>query len=338
MPILPTTQSHVVLEQRPAGPVRPANFRLARASVPKPAAGEALLQLEWLSMDPYLRGVIAGRHLGHRIEPGDRIPGLGVARVIEAPDDSAVAPGDHVVTDCGWCEYLARPAAQLQPLSLPADIPVPKALGILGMPGLTAWAGLHRLATIRPGQTVVTSAASGTVGAAVIQLASAHGCRTVGVTGAAKRTYVSETLQADVVVDRDAALAERLAGACPDGIDVYFDNVGGQVLETAIHQLALGARIILCGMIDQYQLEERPPGPNLAPLIAARASMHGLVVYDHFDAMSEFLDEAVPLYRSGRLACRETIYEGLAQAPKAFCDLMSGKGHGKHLVRLNHDE
>ncbi len=325
---------HIVLRQRPAGPIDPDHFDLLRCRRPEPAPGQAVLAVEWLAMDPYLRSVIAGRHLGAALAPGERMPGQGIARVIEAPADGPVQPGDPVVTDCGWTEWVARPAEQLRRLELPDGVPPQTALGILGMPGLTAWAGLHRVAAIKPGEVVAVSSASGTVGAAVLQLARAHGCITIGITSETKLDYVKEELGADFVLSRTGDLPARLAAGDIPRFDVAFDNTGGEVLAAMLDHLALHARVVLCGLMAQYEQSERPPGPNLGPVIGARASLHGLVVYDHFDALPEFLATALPLYRPGRLRCHETVYQGLDQAPEAFCALMSGASHGRVLVRL----
>ncbi len=325
---------HIVLCRRPTGAITPADFRLDDCSRPRPTSGEALLAVEWLAMDPYLRGLIAGRHLEAAPQAGERMPGRGIARVVEAPADSPVAVGDRVVADCGWARWITRPAKDLRPLPLPTDIAPQTALGVLGMPGLTAWAGLHRIAGIRSGEVVAVSSASGTVGAAVIQLARAQGCSTVAITSAAKRDYVADVLGADIVLGRDNHLAKRLASGDIPRFDVAFDNSGGEVLAAMLGHLALRARVVLCGMISQYQMDQRPPGPNLGPLIAARASLQGLVVYDHFDALPEFLAAALPLYRQGRLRCQETVFEGLARAPEALCALLSGLSHGRVLIRL----
>lgn len=325
---------HIVLASRPSGVLQPEHFRMEACAFPEPGPGEALLEMEWLAMDPYLRGLIAGRHLQPGPAPGERMPGQGIARVTEAPPNASIKPGDRVVLDGGWTRWLARPAAELQPLRWPEDILARTALGILGMPGLTAWVGLNRLARMQAGEVVAVSSASGTVGAAVIQLAKAAGCTTVAITSKAKSEYVQQTLGADQVMLREKDLPQRLQQAGMPRFDVAFDNAGGEVLEAMIGHLALNARVVLCGMISQSQLDQRPPGPNLGPVIAARASLHGLVVYDHFDAMPDFLAEAVPLYREGHLRCEETIVEGLERAPSALCALLAGQTRGRVLVRL----
>lgn len=331
---MPNNQ-HIVLASRPNGPITAKHFRMA--SCPRPVRGthEALLAVEWLAMDPYLRSVIAGRHLGAALQPGERMPGQGIARVMDAPEGAPVQAGDRVVLDCGWTQWLTKPVEALQSLRPASEVPPQTALGILGMPGLTAWAGLHRIAEVKPGEVVAVSSASGTVGAAVIQLARAAGCTTVGISSTAKLDYVANDLGADFVLDREQPLVEQFKRHELPKVDVYFDNAGGAVLEAMLSHLALNARVVLCGLMAQYEQAERPPGPNLGPVIGARASLHGLVVYDHFEAMPDFLASAVGLYRAGRLRCHETIHQGLDQAPEAFCALMSGASHGRVLVHLD---
>lgn len=326
---------HIVLASHPTGPIAVRHFRMEPCPRPARESHEALLAVEWLAMDPYLRSVIAGRHLGAALQPGERMPGQGIARVVDAPVGAPVQAGEQVVLDCGWTQWLAKPVEALQPLRLASEVPPQTALGILGMPGLTAWAGLHRIAKIKPGEVVAVSSASGTVGAAVIQLARAVGCTTVGISTTAKLDYVANDLGADFVLDREQPLAEQFKRHELPKIDVYFDNAGGAVLEAMLSHLALNARVVLCGMMAQYEQVGRPPGPNLGPVIGARASLHGLVVYDHFDAMPEFLASAIPLYQAGQLGCHETVYQGLAQAPEALCALMGGTSHGRVLVRVN---
>lgn len=172
---MPNNQ-HIVLASRPTGPIAANHFRIEPCARPARARHEALLAVEWLAMDPYLRSVIAGRHLGAALQPGERMPGQGIARVMDAPAGAPVQAGDRVLIDCGWTQWLTKPVEALQPWQPASEVPPQTALGILGMPGLTAWAGLHRIAEIRPGEVVAVSSASGTVGAAVIQLARAPAC------------------------------------------------------------------------------------------------------------------------------------------------------------------
>lgn len=329
------SNAHIVLARRPSGPLGPECFDYQACEYPRRAPDQVLLAVEYLAMDPYLRGLIAGRHLDSAPEPGQRMPGQGLAVVLEAPKSSGLKPGDRVITDSGWARFVTKTPEHLRHPGLPDDLPPPSALGILGMPGLTAWAGLHRIAGIRTGEVVAVSSASGTVGAAVLQLAKAQGCVTVGITSESKRSYVEDRLGADFVLSRDRDLISQLEASQIPRFDVAFDNSGGAVLEAMLGHLALHARMVLCGMISQYDCDQRPPGPNLGPVIAARASLRGLVVYDHFDAMPEYLDHAIPLYRDGRLRCQETIFEGLASAPEALCALLSGRTRGRVLVRVD---
>ncbi|MDW8480183.1 MAG: NADP-dependent oxidoreductase [Xanthomonadales bacterium] len=216
-------------------------------------------------------------------------------------------------------------------------MPARLALGPLGLPGLTAWAGLG-LAGLRAGERLVVSAAAGTVGAVAAQLGLARGARVLGITAGAKLDYVLGELGLPAAVARDAPdFRARLAAALPEGLDVYFDNVGGELLDAALDHLRPGARVVLCGMIAQYDAAERPPGPNLGRVIAARARLLGLVVYDHLGRLPEFLAEALPLWRAGRLRCAERIFAGLERAPEAFAELLSGRSHGRLLVRVGEE-
>ncbi len=323
----------VVMRKRPRRTPRTSDFALRNQAATELSDGVEL-DVEWLSIDPYLRGVMSGRHLGHRLEPDAVVPGLALARVRSSPDHVALAPGARVVADLGWRARAIAPLARLSPLGLPCDLPAQLALGVLGMPGFSAWVGLG-LVALKPGDTLLVSAAAGTVGAVAGQLGRERGARVVGISSAAKCAYVCAQLGFDDCVDRNAPdFRERLAQVCRGGVDVVFDNVGGTVLDAALDHLARGARVLLCGMIDQYNRTTPPPGPNLGRIIAARASVHGMVVYDHWPRMPAFLDEAVPLVRDGRLVCDECVYQGLAQAPEAFCALMRGDTRGRVLVRV----
>lgn len=334
MSTLPATQRVVRLRRVPCGAPVESDFELGSAPLPAPNAGEVLVRTLWLSLDPYVRSVLSGRHLGERFGPGDIVIGQSVAEVV-ASEDRGFRPGDLVLCETGWREYTAVPGANATRID-PTLAPISTALGVLGMPGLTAWAGINTIAHPCPGETFVVSAASGPVGATAGQLARLAGCRAVGIAGSeAKCRFVVDELGFDTCIDyKREDFATRLAAACPRGIDMYFDNVGGRVLETCLGRLARGARIVLCGLIDQYNLDTRPPGPNLGPVIGARATMTGLVVYDHFGARERMLAELVPLVRSGKLRYREDVSEGLESAPAAFARLMRGENFGKALVRV----
>lgn len=296
-------------------------------------AGDVLVGVEWLAMDPYLRVQLAGRHLAPPIEEGEVIPGQGVGRVLASRLPERFPVGSWVVGALGWRERGWVSADALLPFRFSEDVPLPARLGALGMPGLTAWAGLNK-AGLRAGEVLLISAASGTVGLVAAQLAQARGARVVGISSAAKLEALSAFGFDALLARDDPDFPIRLGEALPSGFDVFFDNVGGAVLDRALDHLRRGARVILCGMIAQYNSDARPPGPNLGRVIAARASLHGLVVYDHLGEHEAFLAEALPLWRSGRLRVPEQIHRGLEQAPRAFCALMRGEVLGRALVEV----
>jgi NADPH-dependent curcumin reductase CurA len=251
---------------------------------------------------PYIRGVISGRHMDSTpLSPGDVIVGRTVSEVVDSrhPDFEV---GDFVLGANGWREYALSDGSGVRKLDADAA-PLSTALGILGMPGLTAWAGLYHLGEPEPGDTVVVSAEFGF----------------------------------DACIDyKTQDVRSALGEVCPEKVDVYFDNVAGDTLTAVMGNLALGARIVLCGMITQYNSDgPAPPGPNLAPVIGARATVRGLVVYDHQDKEADFLRQSTEWLRQGKLAYREDVAEGLEQAPAAFCRLMRGENVGKAIVSVN---
>ena len=336
-PDIPDTQRQVLLSRYPEGVPETSDFELSRGPVPRPGDGEFLSRTLYLSLDPYLRGVISGRHLyAEKVRPGDVMPGRTVAQVVESrhPD---FAPGDIAVCSNGWQEYgLSTGDIELRKLD-PEAAPVSTAIGILGMPGLTAWAGLLHLGEPMPGETVLVSAACGPVGCMVGQLARIAGCRAVGIAGGPEKCSIvkDEFGFAECVDYKTGDLGEKLKAACPDGIDVYFDNVGGEVLTAAMANLAQGARVVLCGMMSGYNnTGPPPPGPSLIPLVMARATVRGLVVYDHEDKQQDFLRACTRWLKEGRIRYREDIAEGIEKAPEAFCRLMRGKNVGKALVQF----
>lgn len=327
----------VFLRETPTGHPEKKHFDLRSAPMPAPGENEVLCATEYLSLDPYMRGQIAGRHISGSIQPGDTMLGETVSRVVASNSDE-FAEGDLVTCFGGWRSHSVHPATDLR--KLPANFPRPSlALSALGMPGLTAWAGLYQQATPRAGETVVIPAATGAVGSVAAQLARERGCRVIGIAGSAEKcTLATESLGYHACINRrEDDLAGALREHCPDGIDVYFDLVGGQMLLTASEQLAVGARVILCGLMADYNSDQRTPGPQPGLWIRARAIVYGLVVYDFEGRRQEFLDLAIPLLESGRLVVREDIAEGLEQAPEAFCRLMRGGNVGKSLVRVNPD-
>lgn len=321
----------------PQGMPQVGDFETATAPLPRPGPGQVLVRNLWLSLDPYLRPLLAGRYVVPRPPLGAPVPGHAVARV-ESSHDPRFPAGSIVVADSAWAEYAAVDADGLR--SVPDDrLPASTALGVLGIPGLTAWAGMRTIARPVAGETVLVSTAAGAVGSVAGQLARLAGCRVVGIAGSAEKCRIAvEEFGFDACVShRSVDLVAELRAACPDGIDVYFDNVGVHVLAAALACLRRRARIVLCGLSGQYNEGVPPPGPHLGPVIGARARMEGLVVYDHLDRFQEFHEEVSDLVRGGRLRYREHVYQGLGQAAAGFASLMRGENLGKALVRLEVD-
>ena len=324
----------VVLDHYPHGAPVAENFRIVETPLPEPSNGEVLCKTEYLSLDPYMRSQIAGRHISGTIAPGDVMRGETVSRVVASRDPKR-PEGTLVRCMGGWRSHSLHPADQLSPL--PTDFPSPSlALSTLGMPGLTAWAGLHCLAKPLDGETVVISAASGGVGAVAGQLAKARGCTVIGIAGSDEKCHrATEHLGYEHCLNRKTRDVERaLRELCPQGIHVYFDLVGGPLLTTASEQLATSGRVLLCGLMADYNRRERPAGPPPGLWIRARATVFGLVVYDFEARRDEFLAQALELYHAGKLRPWEDISDGLEAAPVAFARLMRGENHGKVVVRM----
>jgi len=326
----------ILFARVPQGLPVPADFGQDTAEVPCPGAGQFLSRTLWLSLDPYLRNVMKGHALyGVALCPGDPMHGETVAQVVESRHPGFVA-GDYVVVKNGWQEFALSDGQGVRKVD-PAVAPVSTALGVLGMPGLAGYAGLVYLGEPRPGQTVLVSAATGAVGGTVGQLARLMGATAVGIAGSDEKCrYAVEELGYEACLNHRAGdLKAAIRQACPDGVDVYFDNVGGDVLVAAIANLALHARIVLCGMPAAYSLDAPPAhGPWLGPVVGARATIKGLVVYDHLQRMGELQKVVGRWLREGRFKYREDVTDGLENAPEAFCRLMRGENFGKSLVRV----
>jgi NADPH-dependent curcumin reductase CurA len=332
------TNVKVILRARPAGEPRTSDFEIVKDRVPAPGPGEVLCRTIYLSLDPYMRGRISGaRSYAAPVDVGAVIVG-GTVSEVAASNDARFAPGDIVLGNHGWQTHAVAPAGALRRLD-PRDAPVSTALGVLGMPGMTAYVGLLDLGRPTPGETVVVSSASGAVGAVVGQLARIRECRVVGIAGSdGKCRYVVDDLGFDACLNyREADLAGRLREACPRGIDVYFENVGGAVLDAVMPLLNFRARIPLCGLIAEYNASEPPRGPNLRPILVNRASIQGFIVSDHMDRAPAFLADMTRWVREGRVKYREDIVDGLERAPEAFIGLLHGKNFGKMLVRVGPD-
>lgn len=328
----------VLLRRRPAGAPRPEDFELVEAPVPAPGEGEILCRTIYLSLDPYMRGRInEARSYAPSVPIGGLMVGGTVGEVVESRHPG-FARGDLVVGYDGWQAFAVSRGAGVRKLD-PAVAPISTALGVLGMPGMTAYVGLLDIGQPRPGETVVVSAASGAVGSAVGQIARIKGCRVVGVAGAREKCeYAVRELGFDACVSHRAGdLEAALREACPRGIDVYFENVGGAVLDAVLRLINQNARIPLCGLISQYNAVPLPPGPNLGPLLWNRALIKGFIVSDHMDRLGDFLRDCGQWVREGRLRYREDIVDGLERAPGALIGLLEGRNFGKLLVRVSDD-
>jgi NADPH-dependent curcumin reductase len=323
----------VVLASRPAGWVSEDNFRMESAPVPSPAEGEVLVKNLWLSLDPYMRGRMSeAKSYVKGVDLGEVMVGQTVGEVLESRHPK-LKKGDHVLTQLGWQLYGATGEAS----KIPGDrAPLSYYLGILGMPGLTAYFGLKELGQPKSGETVAVSAASGAVGSVVGQLAKTWGCRVVGIAGgAAKCDYVKRELGFDACVDYKAGdLHGALKEACPKGVDVYFDNVGGPMLDTLLRQMNLFSRIVVCGLISEYNATEPYGYKNLRAVLVNRIRIQGMIVFDWKDRYGEGLAALGDLLQKGRLKYRESVVEGLENAPKGLIALLKGGNFGKQLVKL----
>ncbi len=327
--------TRVILAKRPTGAVDESCFRVERAPLPSPGDGQVLVRSRWLSLDPYMRRRMdEAKSYAPSVALGSVMIGGAVGEVV-ASNSERLAVGAWVVGPLGWQEWAVADAATLVQVD-PSRAPLSAHLGVVGMPGVTAFIGLHDFGAPKPGETVVVSAAAGAVGSVVGQLAKLRGCRAVGIAGGpAKCAHVVEELGFDACVDHRAPDFERaLAEATPNGIDVDFENVGGPVMDAVFRRLNLFARVPLCGLVSQYDREE-PEGPrSFAQLLSMRVALRGFIVSDHADRWPEAQAELARLVRGGELRYRETIAEGLESAPRAFIGMLRGENLGKQLVRL----
>ena len=333
----------ITLAARPAGAPQATDFKLVEGPLPRPGPGQLLSRTIYLSLDPYMRGRM-NQSVGYAptVDIGGVMVGGTVGQVVESHLDG-YRPGDFILCSNGWQEYALSDGTGVRKLD-PADAPISTAVGVLGMPGHTAYVGLLDIGQPKPGETVVVSAASGAVGAVVGQIARIKGCRVVGVAGAREKCeYVTSELGFDACVSRyDEAFPRALRAACPDGIDVYFENVGGAVFDAVLPLLNTYARIPICGRIANYNQSEAPPGPNLVPRVMGltlvrRLTIRGFIVFDHADREPDFLRDVGAWIESGELVYKEDVVEGLEQAAPAFQGLLQGKNFGKLLVRVSDD-
>jgi NADPH-dependent curcumin reductase CurA len=325
----------VLVASLPQGAVGPEHFRIAESPDPKPGDGEVLVRNEWLSLDPYMRGRMStAKSYVKGVDVGDVMVGQTVGEVVESRDAS-LKPGDKVLTSLGWQLMGVAKAADVHKVDA-SRVPASYYLGILGMPGLTAWFGLHEIGQPKAGDTLVVSAASGAVGSVVGQLGKIAGCRVVGVAGGkAKCDYVMNELGFDGVVDYKAGnFEEDLRAAVPKGVDIYFDNVGGPILDAMLARMRLFSRIIVCGLISEYDAKEPYGYKRIRSILVNRIRMQGMIVFDWKDRYGEGIKGLAGHLAAGRLKYRESVIEGLENAPKGLIGLLKGENFGKQLVKL----
>ncbi|MGA3036754.1 MAG: NADP-dependent oxidoreductase [Vulcanimicrobiaceae bacterium] len=325
----------VMLARRPEGEPVDADFRLVEEPVPECRDGEVLLRTRYLSLDPYMRGrMSAARSYAKSVEIGEMMVGGAVSEVLDSKN-AAFRRGDFVLGYTGWQTEHVCPGDGLRKLD-PNAAPVTYALGVLGMPGQTAYFALLDIGKPQPGETVVISSASGAVGSVAGQIAKIKGARAIGVAGSDEKCrYVVEELGFDACINRRTEdLDEALKTHCPEGVDIYFDNTGGPILRAVMRQLRLHARIAIVGMIDQYNATSPPPGPNLRQMLTMRATMQGFLVGDHQAHVAAFERDVSAWLREGKIRYREDVVEGLESAPRALIGMLRGENFGKLIVRV----
>jgi NADPH-dependent curcumin reductase CurA len=326
----------VLLASRPAGAVSEANFKLVESPIPVPRDGQFLVRNHWLSLDPYMRGRMdEAKSYAKYVELGEVMEGGTVGEVIDSHHPK-FPPGQFVAGQFGWQEYALSDGTGVRKID-PKQAPLSYFLGVLGMPGVTAWVGLINIAQPKAGETVVVSAAAGAVGSVVGQLAKLHGCRAIGIAGGqAKCDYVVRELGFDACIDYKAGrLSDDLAAAAPQGIDVSFENVGGEVMDTVLRFMNPFARITLCGMVSQYDSAEPYGMRNMRSFLVNRIRLQGFIVTDRAELWRPALAELGTHVAAGRIKYRESIAHGIENAPRAFIGMLHGENLGKQLVKLD---
>jgi NADPH-dependent curcumin reductase CurA len=330
-----TASREIRLASRPSGIPTAANFTLAQIELAPPQDGQVLIRNRYMSVDPYMRGRMnAGKSYVPPFELGKPLEGGAVGEVIESRAEG-FKPGDAVTSSFGWREYFMASPKELHLVSREIQ-PLSVYLGALGMTGMTAWAGLH-LVGIRAGETIFISGAAGAVGSVAGQLAKLRGCRVIGSAGSMEKImFLREECGFDIAFDyKVGSIREQLNLEVPDGIDVYFDNVGGEALEAALSALRMHGRIIACGGISGYNDEKPRPGPsNLFNITTKRLTVKGLMVFDWLDRQAEFENEVGGYFKAGSVKHKETVVKGIDQAVGAFLGLFRGQNVGKMVVEL----
>ncbi|GAA3698044.1 NADP-dependent oxidoreductase [Oceanisphaera sediminis] len=335
----------LILASRPVGAPTAANFALQETTVPEIGHGQLLLRTVFMSLDPYMRGRMSdAKSYAEPVAVGEPMVGGTVGRV-QASNHSDYRVGDWVLSYSGWQDYALSDGQGLIKLD-PAQVPPSYTLGVLGMPGFTAYMGLLDIGKPQPGETIVVAAATGAVGSMVAQIGKLKGCHVVAVAGGAEKCrYALERLGVDACIDHKAAdFADQLAAACPHGIDVYYENVGGKVLDAVLPLLNTGARIPVCGLISQYNATALPDGPDrlgqlMGTILVKRLTMKGFIIFDDYaHRYDEFARDMSQWLSDGKIHYREQIVEGLENAPEAFIGLLQGENFGKLVVRVGDDE
>lgn len=341
MPANPSVNRRIVLSSRPVGAPTAENFRMEESAVPVPEAGQMLLRTMYLSLDPYMRGRMSDApSYAAPVEIGEVMIAGTVAQVVESKHADYTV-GEWVVSYHGWQDYALSDGSALTRLGKHPAHPS-YALGVLGMPGLTAYAGLLDIGQPEQGETVVVAAATGAVGSLVGQIAKLKGCRVVGIAGGVKKCrHAVEVLGFDACIDHHAAdMAAQLAAACTDGIDIYFENVGGKVFQAVLPLLNTKARIPVCGLISAYNATRLPDGPDqsgllMRDILTKRLTMRGFIVFDDFGhRYPAFFEDMSAWLQDGKIHYTEDSVDGLEQAPAAFIGLLEGKNFGKLVVKV----
>lgn len=332
--IIVNVNHQIVLVRRSDGEPVSDDFKYAAAPMPSISDGEILIKNHYLSLDPYLRSKVSGKHMSGAVLPGEVMAGETIGEVLETRHANC-AVGEFVRAMSGWQEYAAFKGDAAHKLDL-QGVPQSLGLGVLGMPGLTGYAGVNRLSEIKEGETFLVSAASGPVGSMAAQTARMKGARTVGIAGSDEKcAWLKKEARFDDAINyKEEDLRDGIKRACPDGVDVYFDAVGGDTLLAVVENLSIGGRIILYGAMSEYNSDQRQGGPRPGLFIVKRATVRGLVVYDHEDLRPELERVGAEWIRNGDVAYKEDMTEGLENAPEAFARLMRGQNFGKAIVRI----
>jgi NADPH-dependent curcumin reductase CurA len=332
---MPETNHQVILSQKPQGKLTPASFTFAEGPIPTPAEGDVLVKAKYVSLDAANRAWMQGVTYRAGLETGEVMAGGALAEVVESRTPN-LAPGDLVVAETGWQEYAAVPGERLA--KLPKVEPLTHLLSVYGVTGLTAYFGLLRIGEPKPGETVVVSAAAGAVGSIAAQIAKIKGAHVIGIAGgAAKCGWLTGELGLDSAIDyKQGEVRRQLRAAAPDGVDVYFDNTGGDIFEAALFNMTNHGRIVCCGAVSQY--DDIPPahGPRGVPglIVTKRLKVQGFVVMDFYDGREAALAELEDWVETGKLKVQEDVIDGLENLPGALIGLLAGENRGKRMVRV----